>query len=437
MELDRRRVLGGLAATSTLTCLPARAGHVVDVDVVIIGAGVAGIAAGQALSALGISYRILEARDRVGGRVVTDTQSLGRRFDRGAYWLHNKAQNPLVPLARSYGTKLLPSSYEDGGIFEAGQISPRPTWGEVSRAMVGWEMRQALSFGQGRDVALADILPQPSPAQRHLLNVFAVEMGDDPALISRDGYQALAAGEDLIPETGMGSLVSRLGLDLPISLASPIERVIWNQSHGVTVVGRFGQLRAKAALITVPTGVLARDGIRFDPALPAFKTKAIADLPMGGFEKVAMVLEQALPDLPEYALSNRHIQVGQYHALVTSPDKNMVTALLPGGVSRPLLREGPAALADFAQSLLREVVGTAARVQKQAGTNWQEDVFSLGSYCHPRIGATYARRDYGLPVEDRLFFAGDGCEDALAVTVSGAWRHGRRAAEEIRRVLKA
>ncbi|MFN8734909.1 MAG: flavin monoamine oxidase family protein [Hyphomonadaceae bacterium] len=433
--LNRRALVGGLAA-STLA-FSARAGTVTDTDVIIIGAGVAGISAARQLQAASIRTLILESRDRIGGRVLTDTQTLGHKFDRGPYWLHNKATNPLVPLAREAGIGLFESSYENNNIFNQGALSTNPSWKDVTEAAVAWEMRQLLPFARLNDRALGATLPNPSPAQRHLANIFAVEMGEDPSLVSLQGYYNLEAGEDLIPSTGMGPLVQGLAGGLDIRLNSPVSTLRWDGAHGVTAIGSFGQVTARKVIITVPTGVLAAGAIRFNPVLPSAKQTALANLPMGALEKVAMVLPAPMPDLPEYTLSNSHIQQGQYHALVSAPDRAMITALIPGPVSRALNAEGAAALEAFALDLLKNVIGTNARVTALSSTNWQGDPLALGSYPHQTVGHANARKIYSQPVEDRLFFAGDGGDDSLAVTVGGAWRQGQKAAQIIARQLGA
>jgi monoamine oxidase len=414
-----------------------RAGTVTDTDVIIIGAGVAGISAARQLKSAGVRAIIFEARDRIGGRVLTDTQTLGRTFDRGPYWLHNKATNPLVPLARNGGIDLVESSYENSNIFHQGAPSTNPSWKDATEAAVAWEMRQLLPFARSKDRALGATLPNPSPSQRHVANIFAVEMGEDPNLVSLQGYYNLEAGEDLIPVNGMGPLVLGLAGGLAVRLNCPVSTLRWNAAHGVTAIGSFGQLTARKVIITVPTGVLARGAIRFDPALPSAKQTALANLPMGALEKVAMVLPAPVPDLPEYALSNSHIQQGQYHALLSAPDKAMITALIPGPVSRALHSEGPAALEAFALDVLKNVIGTRARVQALSSTNWQGDPLALGSYPHQTVGHANARKIYSQPVEDRLFFAGDGGDDPLAVTVGGAWRQGQKVAQSVARQLGA
>jgi monoamine oxidase len=203
--INRRTLIGGLAASTV--AFSVRASTVTDTDVIIIGAGVAGISAARKLKAAGVRTIIFEARDRIGGRVLTDTHTLGRAFDRGPYWLHNKATNPLVPLARDAGVGLVESSFKNANIFDQGAPSKNPSWKDAKEAFVAWEMRQLLPFARMNDRALGATLPNPTPAQRHVANVFAVEMGEDPSLVSLQGYYNLEAGEDLIPTGGMGPLI--------------------------------------------------------------------------------------------------------------------------------------------------------------------------------------------------------------------------------------
>ena len=427
--LNRRALVGGLAA-STLA-LSVRAGTVTDTDVIIIGAGYAGISAARQLKALGIRAVILEARDRVGGRAFTDTQSLGRKFDKGPYWLHNKATNPVVPLAKAAGIELTESAYSNMAAFEDGAVLQAMTPAKFLAVGEAWERKISSPFARLKDRSLGSTAPGTDLGQKYLRNIFAVEMGDDPDLVSLQGYYNLEAGEDLVPATGMGGLITSLSGGLDIRLNCPVSRIAWKEAHGVTAEGPFGRLTARKIIITVPTGVLASGAIRFDPALPSAKQTALANLPMGALEKVAMVLPAPMPDLPEYTLSNSHIQQGHYHALVSAPDKAMMTALIPGPVSRALHGEGAAALEAFALDVLKNVIGTQARVQAVSSTNWQGDPLALGSYPHQTVGHANARRVYSQPIEDRLFFAGDGGDDPLAVTVGGAWRQGQKAAQSV------
>jgi monoamine oxidase len=262
-------------------------------------------------------------------------------------------------------------------------------------------------------------------------------MGEDPDLVSLQSYAALEAGEDLIPETGMGTLAQGLASGLDILLGCPVSTVVWDGAQGVTVKGNFGQLTGRKVIITVPTAVLAAGAIRFDPALPQATEAAISNLPMGAFEKHAMVLSEAVPDLPEYAMSNSNVQKGIYHVLMASPDKKMVTALLPGTISRDLYREGAPAIEAFTDSLIKDVIGSRVRVEARSSSNWQGDPYALGSYSIPKVGHADARKIYAQPIEDRLFFTGEAIDDPLALTAGAAWRGGQKSAKAIARLLGA
>lgn len=433
MDINRRVFTTGvIASTSTFF---ARARTVTDTDVIIIGAGFAGISAARQLKSLGIRAIVLEARDRIGGRAFTETKTLGRKFDQGAYWLRNKATNPLLPLAHQLGTNLLDSSYSNVRIFSQATVDPDVSWDALIGKYQAYELRQALASRILKDISLGATLPNPTLEQRFLKNIHATETGDDPDLVSRKGYYMLEDGEDLIPEFGMGTLAQGLASGLDIRLNCPVAALVWHGAQGVTAKGSFGQLTARKVIITVPTGVLASGAIRFDPALPQATAAAISNLPMGALEKHAMVLSQAMPDLPEYAVSKSHVEQGIYHALVVSPDKKMVTAMIPGPVSRDLFKAGMPAMEAFADDLLKNVIGSQARVVARATTNWQRDPFARGSYAYSKVGHSNAREIYAQPIDDRLFFTGDGADDPLAVSAGGAWRGGQKAARTVAKLL--
>lgn len=434
MRINRRAVVTGIIAATIP--FSTKAGTVTDTDVIIIGAGLAGISAARQLKSSGIRAIILEARDRVGGRAFTDTQTLGRKFDQGPYWLHNKATNPLVPLARQLGTNLIDSSYSNLRVFDQGALYPDVSYGDVKAALEEWELGQTFALLK-KDRSLGASLPNPTPVQKFVKNIFAIEMGEDPDLVSLQSYAALEAGEDLIPEIGMGTLAQGLASGLDIRLGCPVSTVVWDGAQGVTVKGNFGQLTGRKVIITLPTAVLAAGAIRFDPALPQATEAAISNLPMGAFEKHAMVLSQAVPDLPEYAMSNSNVQKGIYHVLMASPDKKMVTALLPGTISRDLYREGAPAIEAFTDSLLKDVIGSQVRVEARATSNWQGDPYALGSYSIPKVGHADARKIYAQPIEDRLFFTGEAIDDPLALTAGAAWRGGQKSAKTIAGLLGA
>lgn len=432
--LNRRALVGGLAASTLASSV--HAGTVTDTDVIIIGAGYAGISAARQLKALGIRAVILEARDRVGGRAFTDTQSLGRKFDKGPYWLHHKATNPMVPIAKAAGIGLTESAYTNMAVFDDGAISQAMTLEKFIQAGEAAERKMLSPFARLKDRPLGSIVPGTDLGQKYIRNVFAVEMGDNPDLVSLQGYYNLEAGEDLIPATGMGGLIISLSDGLDIRLNCPVSHVAWKEAHGVTAQGPFGRLTARKIIVTVSTGVLAKGAMRFDPALPLATQEAISNLPMGAFEKVGMMLNQPMPDLPEYALVNKYVEQGKYHGLLVTPDKQLVTAMLPSPLSRELYAEGLPALHAFALELFKNVVGNKINVAMIANSDWHRDPFAMGSYAFQTVGHAAARKGYSQPIEDRLFLTGEAADDPLALTVGGAWRHAQKTAMRVSKALR-
>ena len=152
MDINRRVFTTGvIASTSTFF---ARARTVTDTDVIIIGAGFAGISAARQLKSLGIRAIVLEARDRIGGRAFTETKTLGRKFDQGAYWLRNKATNPLLPLGHQLDTNLLDSSYSNVRIFSQATVDPDVSWDALIGKYQAYELRQALASRILKDISL-------------------------------------------------------------------------------------------------------------------------------------------------------------------------------------------------------------------------------------------------------------------------------------------
>lgn len=434
----RSLFLGALAVP-----LAGRAGAqmLTDVDVVIVGAGAAGIAAARELSAAGMTHVVLEARDRVGGRAYT-VDDLGRPFDMGAHWLHNWQGNPLVDLARQRGLALTESGSEDFGLYASGKRLPEADHLALAQAMArmdGQMERGATRAAQpGSDRSLASLLSHPVGWERFVVKAQVIEMGTEPSEISLLDVSGLGAvGQDMVVAGGYGALVADHARGLNSRLSATVSEIRWQEAHGVTLSGAFGTLRARAAIVTVPTSVLAQNTVRFAPALPARMQQAIADLPFGVFEKVGFRLDRARPDLPEYAFATGPEGQLLTHALAMSEDHGIATIILAGDTARALVAEGTAARIATARSLLTDILGSDTAAGATVATNWLDDPLSLGAYSCARIGATEARQIYSTPLENRLWFAGEAAPGEYAVTVAGAWLSGESAARAAAAALKA
>ena len=407
-----------------------------DPDLLVIGAGAAGIAAARTARALGRSCLVLEARSRVGGRAVTDTATLGAPFDLGASWLHAAERNPLVALAQGLGVELVDSDAErQDRTFVGGRPA---TPGELRAYDAAWRAFdaavEARAGAGGPDVAVADAAPRGGPWDATVAHwqgpvIAAAEL---EAMSLHDFAANALHGANLLPRPGMGVLVERLAEGLPVRLSAPVRRLRWG-GPGVEAEGPFGTVRARAAVATLPTPLLL-EGMRFDPPLPAAVREAAHGLPLGLLSKVG--LRATGPDrfgLPAFAGLDQQVAPGE--AMLTTIcwpfGHDHVIGFVGGATAWTLEAEGPAALVAFAMDELAARLGNRVRQGLDARTalvtRWGADPWSRGAYSHARVGAAGARAVLSRPLGP-LHLAGEACHPTLSGTVAGAWESGETAA---------
>ena len=420
-----------------------------DLDVVVIGAGAAGLSAARALVGQGRRVAVLEASGRIGGRAWTayPPELGGVWFDMGAIWLHAAECNPLVPLARGAGETLLNAAEIR---CKRTFIGTRPATGaERTDYDDAWrrfeEAADQLLAGSG-DTSLAAVartLPDDPWAP-------TIEAWEGPVICAVDAdryslrdWRANALwGSNLVPEGGIGAFIARrLGAGLDIRLDTPATALDWSGAGGVRVETPRGTVRAGACVVTVSTGVLASGAIRFTPDLPARARDAIAALPMGLAVKVA--LRATTPDrldLPKHcSLDHRVERAGDPFMIFQCwpYGRDYVQGWIGGSPAWDLARQGDAAVADFALAELRRLLGARAdRVfagSARLVTRWDADPWARGAYAYVPPGQAGARSALAEPLaEGRLVFAGEACHDGLAGTVGGAWLSGEAAARAVR-----
>jgi monoamine oxidase len=419
---------------------------VTDTDIVIIGAGLAGLGAAAAVRSAGRRAVILEASSRVGGRAWTDyPASLGGVwFDMGAIWFHDGEHNPLVPIARAAGDKLLRSDeIRQERTFIGNRMA---TEAELSAYADAWPRYEAAAdaiLAAEADVSLAEITNRLSDDPW----AATIEAWEGPVICAADAdkFSALdwrrnaLGGSNLVPDGGIGAFVQRrLTSGLNIRLDTPATRVRWGGPGGrVTVETVRGLITAKACIVTVSTGVLASGALVFDPPLPSRVTEAVQSLPMGLAMKVA--LRATGPDRLDLPL---HCSVDRILERSGEPlmpfqcwpfGRDYVQGWIGGSVAWDLALDGEAAAVDFAMSYLRRAFG--GRVDRVFAdgaslvTRWDADPWVRGAYCYAVPGAAMARDTLAEPVADgHLMFAGEACNIGFAGTLAGAWISGQSAA---------
>ncbi|WP_407518968.1 flavin monoamine oxidase family protein [Methylobacterium oryzisoli] len=428
MPLTRRSLLAGAAALT----LAGRARAAAEVEVAVVGAGAAGLAAAAAIRRTGHSVVVLEARPRIGGRAFTDA-ALGPEaaFDAGPQYIHWAERNPWKPIALADGVRRTdnetgpwPLVFLDGApASDADRLRRRTGFARLSAAL---EHPAAAD----RSIRAAAGLDDPAVLAA-AQGLARLSLGEEPERVSAADYDQLWSGDDIWVD-GYGALVARHYAGLPVRTGMPVSRIDWS-GPGVALDTPGGTLRATLAIVTVPVGVLAAEGIRFAPALPAETAAAIEGLGMGAYTKVALALDpDRLADIDlRDAIIVRSGQPGLTANLEVRPFGRPVAVLHAGGDgARALCEAGEAAAVAAAADEVAAIFGTKARAALRGGrlAAWWTDPYARGSYSVAKPGRLPAREALRRPVGGRLFLAGEAAAGGGAMTVGGATLDGERAA---------
>ena len=426
MTVSRRGFLAGTA----LGFVPRRT-RANDVDVAVVGAGAAGLAAAKALRQGGLTVVVLEARERIGGRAFTDA-SLGDPFDAGAHYIHWNDRNPWRGIAADLGVALVDDPSDRMRIYRDGR--PLPDDDRLRRRDAYARIWPLLAPKGAADRSFADAVggeaPELADAAR---SVSLFTLGEEPDRVSIGDYDQLWDGENLVPAGGYGALVARYGADMPVRLGTPVSRLRWGDGRVAMETPR-GTLTSEAAILTVPVGVLKGGGLAFDPDLPGEIAAALDGLHMGALTKIALRLDRARLG-PLAATDLVHVEEG---GAITSfefwPDGgNLVLAHLGGDRARALCTAGERAAGDAVAASLARMLGERVRAAVTGArlAGWWADPFALGSYSLVRPGRLGARERLRQPIGERIWIAGEACAGGAAMTVGGATLDGQRAAREV------
>ena len=403
-----------------------------DCDVVIVGAGAAGIAAGQTLSSAGYSVKLLEARRRIGGRAWTDRERFGVPVDLGCQWLHSADINPLTRLAEELGFNVIRRN-PSWGPLNARNLLSNEDFTECAAAF-DWFFKTTECFPpDAPDAPVSSVFPDNWRWQPMLRAVVTFMSGAEPEELSlRDYANYLNTNQNWPLRQGYGALIERLGRDLPVMLNAPVIRIDWS-GNAVVVDSAGGRLRARTVILTVPTSVLATGRIVFNPPLPGSKTEAIENLPLGANNKVLLAIDGNPFGVSADTFVVSSIETSRVSSLQVFPfGRPLVSAFLGGALARELERGGEAAARQFVIEELVQIFGEATR--KHVGgslvTAWGLDPWSCGAYSYAPPGQAACRPALAVPLADKLFFAGEATSVEFYSTAHGAYLSGQRAAAE-------
>jgi len=430
-----------------------------DCDVIVVGAGAAGLIAAGDLLAAGRSVTLLEARDRVGGRIWTRREpGLAVPLELGAEFIHGHAPVTEALLERS-GTAIIEAGDSHFGL-QHGELKPSDGLFQPIRAAMQSSTaleREDMSLDAFLDQHLSSVL---TPEQRSYARMLAE--GFDAADTSRVSARSIAEewtggtignSPQSRPQQGYESLLTALmarlsGERLQLQLQSPIHSLRWSRGS-VEACGEFcGErftVRAARAVIALPLGVLQQPAtgagaVSFSPALEMKRT-AFTGLVSGPVIKLQLLLTSAFWETVQ---GERYREAAFFHApeaevptfWTPSPARAPLLVAWAGGPRAQRLAAGadPSGIVRKALSSLKQLFGgidIQAQLRAWYYHDWQQDPLARGAYSYVTVGADDARATLARPLEDTLFFAGEATDVEEGGTVAGALRSGRRAAEEV------
>lgn len=415
----------------------------------VIGAGFAGLAAAKQLQAGGYDVVVLEARNRLGGRIWTTSTWSDIPTDLGASWIHGVTGNPITELANTVKAPRLVTSYDRS--ISYGTDGDELTTAQEARLE---DLRSKIKAGLARaqnattDVTVRaavnalNLNPTNDTATARMINFILAgdleaEYAGSVDALSAQWFDAAEEydGDDALFPQGYSALINYLAQNLTIQLGQVVTSIQWGQSP-VKVTTTSSEFKVDHVVVTVPLGVLKAGSISFSPALPAAKQEAIAGLGVGVLNKCFLRFSTAFwpadVDWMEYVPAT-HGAWPQWVSLKRVANLPVLLGFSAADQARALESQTDAQIIESAMQTLRTIFGSSIPSPVGAQiSRWASDPYALGSYSFNPLGAKpILRSNLALGESGRLYFAGEACSAEYFSTTHGAYLSGIAAAQRL------
>jgi monoamine oxidase len=439
--LSRRRFLAGsaaLAATTPAFGQSARPGGSGEVDCIIVGAGAAGIAAARKFAAARRSFILIEATNRIGGRCLTETQSFGVPFDRGAHFIYNPDSNPVAKLAPGSGLDIYPAP--PGQRIRVGRRNARESELEDFLAANARSSRAIADAVRNMpDIAGVRLLPRDlgdwQPTVEFALGPYATGR-DLSDLSAKELSRSVDRDNSQLCRQGYGALLAKAATGIPVQLDTVLKGVdVTNRGTKVEASTSRGPVIGRFMILTASVNVLADDRIKFDDGLPRRHLDALAKLRLGSFDHIALELPGNPLGLLRDELVFEKSSGPRTAALVANVGGTPLSVVeVAGRFGRELAAQGDKAMVEFAVEWLNGLFGPEVKkaLKRTQTTQWNKEPWVLGAFAASAPGSGVdARRALMEPIRQRVFLAGEALHETAWGTVGGAWESGSRAADAV------
>lgn len=417
--------------------------------VIVIGAGLAGLAAARELQDQAYEVVVLEGRDRIGGRLWTSTKWADIPLDMGASWIHGMDGNPLTELAEAAKAKLIETSYDSNQIYD---VDGRELSDEKEKRLdrLRDQFQRAIEVAQDaeKDTSLRQVMDRfqsrvgADEEVTQMLKFIASsnleqEYAGSVEKMSAQWFDSAEEfdGDDGLFANGYQQIVKFLARDLTIKTSQIVQRVDWEQDQ-VRVNTGTEEYIADRVIVTLPLGVLKAGRVAFSPPLPKETSQAIDGLDMGVLNKCYLRFPKVFwPDDVDWleCITAKHGEWVEWVSFARALNVPVLLGFNAADRGREIEAWSDQEIVGSAMATLRHLFGpNIPEPTSYQLTRWASDPFALGAYSYNPVGADpKLRRQLAKPVAGKLYFAGEATDQEYFGTAHGAYLSGLRAVEEI------
>ncbi len=435
VDMTRRRMLLGLAATpffvnSVWASAPK------NPDVVIIGAGAAGLGAAKTLSDMGVSFVLIEAQSRIGGRAYTDNHTFGVPYDMGCHWFNYGNINPWIEYGQTNGFTMTQVP-EDYGLFVGKRKANKKEFREyeIAYERIDDEIEWVAEKSKTPDISPAEAMELKNKWEKAAAYMLgSLDMAKEFDDFSCQDYWESPGDDPYYCKEGYGEVVAHYGRRLPVQLATPAHHINF-QGPGVKVETSEGTISGKIVILTVSTGVLGAEKIKFTPTLSVKKQESFQYISMGTYNNATLQFSKDIFGLgPDRYVDYVNEAGTESGGMLTNMGGTNLTYVYSGGdLGRELELAGVKAGVDWGLNEVVKIYGSDVKKYFLKGniTRWGEHPWTLGSYASAKPGYFHMREELRKSIANKVFFAGEATHPLQWATCGGGLLSGIDAAKKV------